>query len=74
MLIIMYEMTMLSGVIATVIWIIFESRLPNLDPGVYDKRITEGLIGVVVTVDEKSKANDAQKILENAGAIEVKHS
>ena len=74
MLIIMYEMTMLSGVIATVIGIIFESRLPNLDPGVYDKRITEGLIGVVVTVDEKSKANDAQKILENAGAIEVKHS
>ena len=74
MLIIMYEMTMLAGVIATVVGIIFESRLPNLAPGVYDKRITEGLIGVVVTVDNDTKAKDAQKILEKSGAIEVKHS
>ncbi|GIT59928.1 MAG: hypothetical protein Ct9H300mP19_18760 [Dehalococcoidia bacterium] len=42
MLIIMYEMTMLAGVIATVIGIVFESRLPNMKPGVYDTRITEG--------------------------------
>ena len=34
MLIIMYEMTMLAGVIATVIGIVIESRLPNMQPGI----------------------------------------
>ena len=72
MLIIMYEMTMLAGVIATVIGIIFESRLPNLKPGVYDTRITEGWIGVVVTFDDDSKVAEAQDVLNKAGALEIK--
>ena len=72
MLIIMYEMTMLAGVIATVIGIIFESRLPNLKPGVYDTRITEGWIGVVVTFDDDSKVTEAQNVLNKAGALEIK--
>ena len=74
MLIIMYEMTMLSGVLATVVGIIFESRLPNLDPGVYDKRITEGMIGVVITLDDESRKKDAEDILKKSGAFEVKYS
>ena len=52
MLVILYEMTMLASVIATVIGIIIESRLPNVKPGAYDPRITEGWIGVVVTSDD----------------------
>ena len=74
MLIIMYEMTMLAGVIATVIGIIFESRLPNMKPGVYDTRITEGWIGVVVTFDDDSKVTEAQNVLNKAGALEIKTS
>ena len=74
MLIIMYEMTMLSGVLATVVGIIFESRLPNMDPGVYDKRITEGMIGVVITLDDESRRKDAEDILKKSGAFEVKYS
>tara|TARA_B100000700_G_scaffold316227_1_gene405427 strand:- start:695 stop:1201 length:507 start_codon:yes stop_codon:yes gene_type:complete len=74
MLIIMYEMTMLAGVIATVIGIIFESRLPNLKPGVYDTRITEGWIGVVITFDDESKVADAENVLNKAGALEIKHA
>ena len=74
MLIIMYEMTMLAGVIATVIGIVIESRLPNMKPGIYDTRITEGWIGVVVTFDDDSKVADAEAVLNNAGALEIKHA
>ena len=74
MLIIMYEMTMLAGVIATVIGIIFESRLPNMKPGIYDTRITEGWIGVVITFDDDSKVADAESVLNKAGALEIKHA
>jgi hypothetical protein len=73
MIIIMYEMTMLSAVIATVIGIIFESRLPNLNPGAYDERITEGWIGVVISVDA-SRAQEAESVLRTAGALEIKHA
>ncbi len=74
MLIIMYEMTMLAGVIATVVGIIFESRLPNMKPGIYDTRITEGWIGVVVTFDDDSRVADAESVLNKAGALEIKHA
>jgi|TARA_B110000116_G_scaffold87865_1_gene76428 hypothetical protein len=71
MLIIMYEMTMLSAVIFSVIGIIFESRLPNIKPGIYDPRITEGYIGVVITVDD-GDLDKAQKVIENSGSEEIK--
>ena len=74
MLIIMYEMTMLAGVIATVVGIVIESRLPNMKPGIYDTRITEGWIGVVITFDDDSKVADAEGVLNNAGALEIKHA
>ena len=74
MLIIMYEMTMLAGVISTVIGIIFESRLPNMKPGIYDTRITEGWIGVVITLDDESKVADAESVLNKAGALEIKQA
>jgi hypothetical protein len=71
MLVIVYEITMLSAVIATVVGIIFESRLPNLNPGAYDPRITEGWIGVVVSASP-DKAQTAEGVLKRAGAAEVK--
>lgn len=71
MLIIMYEMTMLSAVIFSVIGIIFESRLPNINPGVYDARITEGYIGVVITVDDED-LDKAKKVLEKTGSEDIK--
>ncbi len=72
MLIIMYEMTMLAGVIATVVGIVFESRLPNMKPGIYDTRITEGWIGVVITFDDDSRVAAAKGVLNAAGAVEIK--
>ena len=73
MLVMMYEMTMLSAVITTGIGILFESRLPNISMNVYDTRITEGLIGVslVCTSDKKETAEIA---FNGAGAMEIKSS
>ncbi len=73
MLVILYEMSMLSAVISTVVGIVIESRLPNVNPGVYDNRITEGLIGVVITTDD-DKADTAIDALNSAGAMEIKQA
>lgn len=73
MLVILYEMSMLSAVISTVVGIVIESRLPNVNPGVYDPRITEGLIGVVITTDD-DKTGTAIDALNGAGAMEIKQA
>ncbi len=73
MLVILYEMSMLSAVISTVVGIVIESRLPNVNPGIYDTRITEGLIGVVITTEE-DKTDTAIEALNGAGAMEIKQA
>ena len=70
MAIITYETTMLGAIIFTVLGIIFESRLPKVKMGLYDTRITEGYIGVLVNVDEE-KLPEVSGILTQAGAIDV---
>ena len=70
MAIILYEGTMLGAIIFTVIGIIFESRLPRLFMGAYDTRITEGYIGVVVTVDA-DRIEKAEKVLKQFGAEDI---
>ena len=70
MTIIMYEGTMLGAIIFAVIGIIIESRLPRLFMGAYDKRITEGYIGVSVTADE-DKMDSAEGVLRQAGAEDI---
>ena len=62
---------MLGAIIFAVIGIILESRLPRLFMGAYDKRITEGYIGVTVTTEE-DKLEPAEKLLTDAGAGEIK--
>ena len=72
MMIIMYEFTLLFAMIFTVIGIIVESRLPRISgPGpVYDTRITEGYIGLIVTCPEERLAA-AQQAFRQAGAADV---
>ena len=71
MAIIMYEGTMLGAIIFTVLGIVFESRLPRLLMGAYDNSITEGAIGVAVTVDEE-RVGEAENVLREAGAEDLK--
>lgn len=71
MTIIMYENTMLGAIIFTVLGVLFESRLPKRDLGLYDDRITEGYIGVHVECPEE-RADQAESVLSAAGAEEIK--
>ena len=70
-IIIAYELTLLGAIIFTVIGIVFESRLPRPAVGLYDTRITEGLIGVVCTCPQE-RVEEVRGSLQRAGAIEIK--
>ncbi len=70
MAVVTYESTMLTAIIFTIIGIVFESRLPRIKVGLYDTRITEGLIGVLVNVEEDRLSN-VSEILSGAGAVDV---
>lgn len=71
MLIIMYEGTMLGAILFTVIGVIFESRLPRFDIGVYDPRITEGYIGLLVAAPD-DRVSYFEQLLRETGATDIK--
>ena len=71
MVIICYEGTLLGAVIFTIIGVLFESRLPRFGLGLYDDRITEGYIGLLLNVSDDS-ASGIKKILQKYGVQEVK--
>ena len=71
MAVICYEDTMLGAILFTCLGIIFESRLPKPKLGLYDNRITEGVIGVLVNTDE-SQHGQVEDLMNRSGAIEVK--
>jgi hypothetical protein len=62
---------MLGAILFTVLGILFESRLPTPNKGLYDDRITEGCIGVLVTCEEDQR-DKVEHALTQAGAIDVK--
>ena len=70
MAVVTYEATMLGAIIFTVLGIVFESRLPRMKMGLYDTRITEGYIGVLVTTEEDQLPR-VSAILTQAGAVDV---
>ena len=71
MAVVTYEGTMLGAILFTVLGIMFESRLPKPKLGLYDKRITEGFIGVLVNTEE-DQHNQVQELMTQAGAVDVK--
>lgn len=73
MILIMFEGTMLGTILFTVIGVIFESRLFGPKLGLYDRRITEGYIGLLITTSPE-RINEAEKIMAGAGIADFKHS
>ena len=71
MMVIMYEGTMLGAILFTVLGVIFESRLPRGSVGLYDPRITEGYIGLLVSCPE-DKFSSVEQALRGAGAEDIK--
>ena len=64
---------MLGAILFTILGVLFESRLPGLGKGVYDGRITEGYIGLVVKVPE-NRSEEIQSLFREANATDVKTS
>ena len=71
MTIITYEGTLLGAVLFTILGIIFESRLPRPLMAPYDKRITEGYIGIEVTCEAEWQLEAAEAALRKANADDV---
>ncbi len=71
MAIVTYEGTMLGAILFTVLGILFESRLPRPSLGLYDDRITDGYIGVIVTCED-DQVDRVEHALTQAGAVDVK--
>ncbi len=71
MAIVCYEGTMLGAILFTVIGIVFESRLPKFQLGLYDDRITQGFLGLRVNAEPEQRYEVIQ-IMNSAGAVEVK--
>jgi hypothetical protein len=71
MFIIAYEGTMLGAILSTIIGVIFESRLPRAKLGLYDPRITEGYIGLVVVAPD-GDTDRVDALFKAANATDVK--
>lgn len=70
--IIMFEMTVLFGALATIIGLFVLSRLPNLKPSViYDPEFTAGRYGVYVEA-EGAKLDEARGILNAQEPLELR--
>ena len=70
MVVVCYEGTMLGAVLFTILGVIFESRLPHLTGGLYDTRITEGYLGVEVSVPEE-QVEQIEGVFRSANAVDV---
>ena len=66
----LFRFTMLGAIIATVLGILFESRIPNPFAGIYDERITEGYIGITIVCDE-DKIESLENIFKTNGAEDI---
>ena len=70
MAIVCYEGTMLGAILFTVIGIVFESRLPKFQLGLYDERITQGFLGLRVNTAPEQR-HEVIQIMNSAGAVDV---
>lgn len=66
-LIVLFETTMLGTMVFTFFGLLGENRFPAFKPQVYDPRITEGHIGVLIEV-APGLAEQTEKILQDNGA------
>ena len=69
--IITYELTMLFAIIGAMVGMFLEMRLPPRGERPYDPAISEGYIGISVSVPEEERFARAEEILREAGALRV---
>jgi hypothetical protein len=69
--IITYELTMLSAIVGTMVGMFLEMKLPPRGERPYDPAISEGHIGISVSVPSKEQGSRAEKIMKTAGALRI---
>jgi len=67
---VIYEGSMLGAILFTIMGILFESRLPDFGPTPYDRRISEGYLGVLVTKAD-GRADVADRVFRESGAVDI---
>ena len=64
-LIILFEMTMLGAVLATVLTLLVSARIPGRLPRIYDARVSDGLILIgVAQAQDTSKMENVERALQ----------
>ena len=71
MAIVAFEHTLLGAILFTVIGVVLESRLPRRNLGLYDDRITEGFIGLLVECPA-DRLDGVRQAMEATGAEGIK--
>jgi hypothetical protein len=70
--IISYEFMMLSALTAAFFTALYEMRLPAWRNRVYDRRISEGYIGIAIHCGDEGGARRAEVACQEEGAVDVK--
>jgi Alternative complex III, ActD subunit len=68
-LIVIFELTMLGAILATVATLLVTGELLRRRPALYDPRVTDGKI--LVGVDSPSRADDVERALVSAGSPQI---
>jgi hypothetical protein len=73
-LIIMFELTMLGGILATVITLFITARIPTREPKMYDPEVSDGKILVGVENPDERSLSVIERALLSGGVAQLKHS
>ena len=71
-MIVMFELTMLGAILATVITLFITAKIPTREPKLYDPRVSDGKILVGVENPSDSSAGAIENALLSAGGAELK--
>ena len=70
--IVTYEMMMLLAIIGTLLGMLWEMGLPDIERHAYDPELADGLIGILVLSDREESRQRAGELLTEAGAIRLR--
>jgi len=70
--IVTYEMMMLLAIVGTLLGMLWEMGLPDIERHAYDPELADGLIGILVLSDREESRQRAGELLTAAGAIRLR--
>lgn len=70
--IVTYEMTMLLAIVGTLLGMLWEMGLPDIERHAYDPELADGMIGILVLSDREEDRRQAAELLTAAGALRLR--